>query len=56
MGGLLYGVIKGWTATQCAQFGWAAGALAATSLLDYATPADEKQVWDFWAGNARVQR
>ncbi len=56
MGGLLYGVIKGWTVTQCAQFGWAAGALAATSLLDYATPADEKQVWDFWAGNARVQR
>ena len=26
------------------------------SLNDYAEPADEKQVWDIYAGNARVQR
>ncbi|QLQ15621.1 MAG: sugar kinase [Micropruina sp.] len=56
VGGVLYGIIKGWNVEQCAQFGWATGALAATSLLDYGAPADEKQVWDLWKGNARVQR
>ena len=30
--------------------------LAASSLNDYAEPADEKQVWDVYVGNARVQR
>ena len=38
------------------QFGWATGVLAASSLNDYAEPADEKQVWDIYKGNARVQR
>ena len=56
VGGILYGIVNGWNVEQCAQFGWATGALAATSLKDYAAPADEKQVWDFWKGNARVQR
>lgn len=56
VGGVLYGIIKGWSVEKCAQFGWATGALAATSLYDYASPADEKQVWDLWKGNARVQR
>ncbi len=56
VGGVLYGVLKGWNVEQCAQFGWATGALAATSLYDYGAPADEKQVWDLWKGNARVQR
>ena len=55
-GGLLYGVVKGWKAEKCLQFGWASGVLAASSLNDYAEPADEKQVWDIYAGNARVQR
>jgi len=55
-GGLLYGLLKGWDLAQCAQFGWATGVLAASSLNDYAEPADEKQVWDIYAGNARVQR
>ncbi len=55
-GGLLYGVLNGWDAGRCMQFGWACGALAASSLNDYAEPADEKQVWDIYAGNARVQR
>ena len=36
--------------------GWASGVLAASSLNDYAEPADEKQVWDIYKGNARVQR
>ena len=55
-GGLLYGVLNGWAAEQCLQFGWASGVLAASSLNDYAEPADEKQVWDIYKGNARVQR
>ena len=55
-GGLLYGVLNGWSAEKCLQFGWASGVLAASSLNDYAEPADEKQVWDIYAGNARVQR
>ncbi len=56
VGGVLYGILKGWTLEECAQFGWATGALAATSFHDYGAPADEKQVWDLWKGNARVQR
>ena len=55
-GGLLYGVLQGWDAGRGLQFGWASGVLAASSLNDYAGPADEKQVWDVYAGNARVQR
>lgn len=54
--GLLYGVLKQWEASKCAQFGWASGALAATLLTDYAQPADEEQVWNIWGGNARVNR
>lgn len=56
VGGLLYGVLKGWSTERSMQFGWATGALAATSLTDYALPADEDQVWSIWKGNARVQR
>ena len=55
-GGLLYGLLKGWEPAQCAQFGWATGAMAVTMLEDYATPADEEQVWSVWKGNARVKR
>ena len=55
-GGLLYGVFKGWEPEKWLQFGWASGVLAASSLNDYAEPADEKQLWDVYAGNARVQR
>ena len=55
-GGLLYGVLKGWEPEKWLQFGWASGVLAASSLNDYAEPADEKQAWDVYAGNARVQR
>lgn len=56
VGGLLYGILKGWDVQKCAQFGWASGALAATMLTDYAQPADEDQLWSIWKGNARVQR
>lgn len=56
VGGLLYGVLRGWDAERAMQFGWATGALAATHLVDYALPADEEQVWSIWKGNARVVR
>ena len=55
-GGLLYGILKGWEAEKWPKFGWATGVLAASSLNDYGEPADEKQVWDIYAGIARVQR
>ena len=56
VGGLLYGVLKNWKAEDCLHFGWATGVLAASSLNDYAQPADEEQVWSIWSGNARVKR
>lgn len=56
VGGLLYGLLKGWDVQRCARFGWASGALAATMLTDYALPADEDQLWSIWEGNARVKR
>ncbi len=55
-GGLLYGIFRGWDAERCLQFGWASGVLAVTELNDYATPADEEQIWSIYKGNARVIR
>lgn len=54
--GLLYAVLQNWDPEKWLQFGWASGVLSASSLNDYAEPADEKQIWDIYAGNARVQR
>jgi 2-dehydro-3-deoxygluconokinase len=56
VGGMLYGILKGWEPQKWAQFGWASGALATTFLTDYAQPADEEMVWSVWSGNARVKR
>ena len=56
VGGVLYGILKGWTSEKWLQFGWATGALATASLTDYGQPADEEQVWSIWKGNARVVR
>jgi len=56
VGGLLYGILKGWEPEKWPQFGWATGALATTFLTDYAQPADEDMVWSIWSGNARVKR
>ncbi|SHI14570.1 2-dehydro-3-deoxygluconokinase [Sporobacter termitidis DSM 10068] len=56
VGGLLYAVLKGWEPEKWSQFGWAAGALAATLGTDYAQPASEEQVWSIYQGNARVKR
>ena len=55
-GGLLYGILNQWEPEKCLQFGWASGVMAASSLHDYAEPADEKQIFDIYKGNARVQR
>ena len=54
--GLLYGILKEWEPEKWLQFGWATGALATTMETDYATPADESQVWSIYRGNARVKR
>jgi 2-dehydro-3-deoxygluconokinase len=54
--GLLYGLLRGWEPEKWLQFGWATGALATTVVEDYATPADEDQVWSIYKGNARVKR
>jgi 2-dehydro-3-deoxygluconokinase len=56
VGGMLYGILKGWEPQKWVQFGWASGALATTFLTDYAQPADEEMVWSIWEGNARVRR
>ena len=56
VGGLLYGILKGWEPEKWVQFGWATGALATTFITDYGQPADEAQVWSIWKGNARVIR
>lgn len=56
VGGLLYGILRGWEPEKWVQFGWASGALATTFLTDYAQPADEEMVWSVWEGNARVKR
>jgi len=56
VGGLLYGILKGWESEKWIQFGWASGALATTYLTDYAQPKDEEEVWSIWEGNARVKR
>jgi 2-dehydro-3-deoxygluconokinase len=56
VGGMLYGILKGWDPEKWPRFGWATGALATTFLTDYAQPADEEMVWSIWEGNARVKR
>jgi len=56
VGGLLYGILRGWDPSRWLEFGWASGALATTFLTDYAQPADEEMVWSVWEGNARVRR
>ncbi len=56
VGGMLYGILRGWQPEKWIQFGWASGALAATLLTDYGQPADEEQIWSIWQGNARVKR
>jgi 2-dehydro-3-deoxygluconokinase len=56
VGGLLYGLLRGFEAEKQLRFGWACGALVVTELNDYASPADEEAVWSIWNANARVKR
>ena len=56
VGGMLYGILRGWKPEKWVQFGWATGALVTTLLTDYAQPADAEQIWSIWEGNARVRR
>lgn len=56
VGGVLYGILRGWEAKKWIQFGWANGALTTTLLTDYSLPMDQDQVWSVWSGNARVKR
>lgn len=56
VGGLLYGILRGFSPEQCLQFAWSCGSLATTVLTDYLLAADEEQVWAAWEGNARVKR
>jgi 2-dehydro-3-deoxygluconokinase len=56
VGGLLHGLLRGWTVEEATHFGWACGAYAVTCLTDYASPADEAAIWSIWEGNARVVR
>ncbi len=56
VGGMLYGILRGWDAEKWISFGWASGALATTMLNDYIQPLDEDQIWSIWEGNARVKR
>ncbi len=56
VGGLLYGILKGWQPADWLHFGWATGCMATSVLEDYAQPVSEAQVWSVYKGNARVQR
>jgi 2-dehydro-3-deoxygluconokinase len=56
VGGMLYGLMKGWPIEKVNSFAWATGALATTVVTDYAMPCDEDQVWSIYEGNARVKR
>lgn len=56
VGGLLYGLLRGWQPEDCLHFAWASGALAVTLTTDYATPRSEAEIWDIYKGNARVKR
>ena len=56
VGGMLYGILRGWEPEKWIRFGWANGAFVATLFTDYSNPADEKQIWSIWEGNARVKR
>ena len=56
VGGLLYGISRGFTGDRLLSFAWASGALATTFATDYAQPCDEEQILAIAEGNARVKR
>jgi 2-dehydro-3-deoxygluconokinase len=56
VGGLLYGLLMGFTPDKAIQFGWACGAYVVTLLDDFGLPSSEADLWSIWEGNARVKR
>ncbi len=56
VGGMIYGILKGFDIEKCNKLAWASGALATTFLTDYAVVADEEQLMSIYKGNARVKR
>lgn len=56
VGGMLYGILRGWEPEKWIQFGWATGAYVVTLVTDYAHPASEEEIWAVWMGEARVKR
>jgi 2-dehydro-3-deoxygluconokinase len=56
VGGLLYGMLQGWSAEDCLHFGWASGALAVSMDTDFGQPSSEGEIWSIWQGDARVKR
>ena len=44
VGGLLYGILKGWEPEKWVKFAWASGALVTTLETDSCSAADEEQV------------
>jgi 2-dehydro-3-deoxygluconokinase len=56
VGGVLYGVLRGWTPDKWLRFGWASGVTAAGMLSDHIKPMDEESIWQVWQGNAAVTR
>ena len=56
VGGLLYGITRGFEGEKLLSFAWATGALATTFATDYAQPCDEEQILAIAEGNARVKR
>ena len=56
VGGMLYGLLKGFSLEKCAHFAWASGAYVTTVVEDFGLPADEDVIWSIYEGNARVKR
>jgi 2-dehydro-3-deoxygluconokinase len=56
VGGLLYGLLKGYSLTESLQLAWASGAYVVTLLDDFGLPLNEEQLWRIYEGNARVKR
>jgi 2-dehydro-3-deoxygluconokinase len=56
VGGMLYGILRGWTPDRWQYFGWASGVTAAGMLCDHVKPMDEESIWQVWSGNAAVTR
>ena len=56
VGGMLYGMMRGWTRRSACTSAGRRGAFVATLETDFGLPADEEQIWSIWEGNARVKR